>query len=78
MSIPKDELARWKLDSVSIELTRMMQEGLDILMEAMASGQFLNLENMQETFGMTAKAAGEIDGINHYFEIIEGGIEDED
>jgi len=78
MSIPKDELARWKLDSVSIELTRLMQEGLDILMEAMASGQFLNLENMQETFGMTAKALGKKNGINHYFEIIEGGIEDED
>lgn len=77
MSIPKDELERWKLNSVSIEVTRLLQEGRDHLTEAIASGQFLNLENMQETFGMTAKVLGEIDGINHYFEIIEGD-KDED
>ena len=77
MPIPKDELERWKLDSVSIEVTRLMQEGRDHLMGAIASGQFLNLENMQETFGMSSKVLGEIAGINHYFEIIEGD-KDED
>ena len=77
MTIPKDELARWKLDSVSIELTRLMQEEREVLVEAMASGHFLNLENMPGTFGATAKTVGEIEGIDHYFGIIEGG-EDED
>ena len=72
MTILKDDLAEWRLHPVSIELTQLMHEELDRIKQSMADGHYLNLEGMHETFGAMSKAVGEIEGLNHYFNIIEG------
>ena len=58
----KDDLAEWKLHPVSIELTELMTGELDRIKQGMAAGHYLNLEDMHETFGSTAKAVGQIEG----------------
>jgi hypothetical protein len=70
--ILKDELARWKLDPVTQAVTDELHERLDWLITNMASGGFFDPENMPCTFSSTAKALGEIEGLNIFFRVIEG------
>lgn len=70
--ILKDELARWKLDPVTQAVTDELNERLDWLITNMASGGFFDPENMPNTFASTARALGEIEGLNTFFRVIEG------
>lgn len=70
--IPKDELARWKLDPVTQAVTDELEDRIEWLMTTMASGGFFDPENMNSTFAMTSKAIGEIEGLHTFFRIIEG------
>ena len=54
----------WKGSPVTIEMMDILEKEKQRLMEAMGNGNFLNLENMQESFGATAKCIGEIAGID--------------
>ena len=74
--IAKDLLDEWQHYEVSAQVIDAMQKAKDDLLNAMEWGQFVNPSNMEETFGMSAKAAGRMEGLNEFFSII--GRNDED
>lgn len=77
MTIKKDELAQWKADPVTIEVMDELEERLDWLISSMAAGQCFDQDNMESTFGATAHALGEIEGLQTFFRVIEGATDED-
>jgi len=74
--INKDLLDEWRGYEISAQVIQAMQNVKEELLAAMEWGQFVNPSNMEETFGMSAKAAGRMEGLNEFFNIIGGRDED--
>jgi hypothetical protein len=75
--ISKDDIARWKADPTTQAVIDELENRLDWLMETMAVGGFYNESDMEETFALTSKALGEIQGLQTFFHIV-AGMTDED
>ena len=54
----------WKANPVTMEMLAVLENEKQRLMESMANGHFLNLDNPMGSFGSAAKIVGEIEGIN--------------
>jgi len=74
--IAKDLLDEWRNYEVSGQVIEAMEKARDELLKSMEWGHFVNPSNMEETFGMSAKAAGVMEGLNKFFNIIGGQDED--
>jgi hypothetical protein len=62
--INPEAVQEWRANIVTIEMVALLEKEKQRLMEAMGNGNFLNLENMQESFSATAKCVGVIEGID--------------
>lgn len=69
--INPEAVQEWRGNPVTIEMLKLLEEEKQRIMEAMGSGQFMNLENMHEAFGSMAKAVGEVSGINRVFQLLQ-------
>jgi hypothetical protein len=76
--IDPDILEDWRGYEVSQIVIRAMQKRKDALTESMQLGHFIDESNMESTFGQCSHAAGEMVGLNVFFDIISGGIDSED
>ena len=62
--INPEAVQEWKANPVTMEMMTLLENERQRLMESMANGHFLNLENPMGSFGSAAKIVGEIEGIN--------------
>ena len=63
----------WKSNPVTLEMLVVIEQEKTRLVEAMGNGNFLNLENMQESFGAMAQCIGEIAGLNTASKLLQEG-----
>jgi len=75
--IPKDLLDDWKGYEISQRIIRAMQDEKDALTQSMQLGHFVNTDDMESTFGASSKAIGKMEGLNEFFNLISGGLEDD-
>jgi len=66
-----EAVQEWKANPVTLAMMELIEQEKQRLMEAMANGHFLNLENMEESFGNTAKFVGKCEGLDTLKNIVE-------
>ena len=66
-----EAVQEWRGNPVTIEMLNLLSQEKDRIMESMASGHLLNMDSMEESFGNTAHAVGEIAGISRVFELLQ-------
>jgi len=76
--IPKDLLEDWRTYDITKQVVSAMQKEKDNLTASMQLGHFINTDSMESTFGQISKATGKIEGIEAFFNIINGREVDED
>jgi len=75
--IQKDELARWKSDPITKAVIDELENRIEWMIEGMANGEFFHEDDMEGTFASTARALGEIQGLQTFFHVV-AGMTDED
>jgi len=76
--IPPDLLEQWRGYEISQRVIKAMQEEKDALTESMQLGHFVNPSSMEQSFGESSHAVGKMEAFNTFFNIIMGGVRDED
>ena len=69
--INPESVQEWRGNPVTIEMLQLLEQEKARIMEAMANGNFLNMDSMEYSFGNTAHAVGEIAGINRVFQLLQ-------
>ncbi len=75
--INPEALEEWKANPMTRQVMALLNEEKQNLLVSMGMGHFLNLENMEESFGNAAKNVGVIEGIDKFFNLLEREVEDE-
>lgn len=73
--ISKEAFNAWKEHPVTAYIIKEMQEVRNEVNEALATGAFLNLSDMESTFGNVSKATGYISGLDEFlnYDVDDGG-----
>ena len=61
----------WRGNPVTISMMELLEQERQRLMESMANGHFLNLDNPMGSFGSAAKTVGAIEGINQAVKLLQ-------
>jgi len=75
--INPEAIQEWKVNPVTVQVMALLEKEKNRILESMGNGHFLNLENMEESFGNAAKCIGEIQGISRFFDLLEEERADE-
>jgi len=75
--INPEALEEWKANPITLQVMKLLEQEKQNLLEGMGNGHFLNLENMEESFGNAAKCVGVVEGISRFFDLLEERREDE-
>ena len=68
--INPEAVQEWRANPVTMEMMVLLGKEKQRLLEAMGNGHYLNLENMEESFGNAAKCVGMVEGIDRFFNLI--------
>jgi hypothetical protein len=68
--INPEAVQEWKANPVTMEMMVLLEQEKQRLMESMANGHFLNMDNPMGSFGEAAETVGEIKGINQAVKLL--------
>jgi hypothetical protein len=66
-----EALEEWRGNPITRQVMELVKEEKQRLLESMGNGHFLNLENMEESFGNAAKCVGVVEGVGMFFSLLD-------